>query len=167
MIWSFSFVHDCPVRKRSVVRKSSPWKSFTLVPQEELERTEISKAGSIELDEIEEGNLIPISKADEQDNLVRLLIQEPSVNISEKDIEKACYDWMENSRRFDYAGGMVNGKARLVECMLAPVDLRINGGKKILKGSWTMTIRIIDDELLEELETKGEIKIAGKRAREI
>ena len=165
---SFNFKLDRPVKKRSIVRNENPWKSFTLgttIENEELEKTSISKAGAIELSEVEEENLIPIDKVDEEHRLVRLLIQEPDSETSEKDIEKNCYDWMENSRRFEYAGGMINGRAKLVECMLAPVDFRSNG-KKIKKSSWTMVIRINDDEILEELRS-GVFKIAGKNVQEI
>jgi len=164
MVWSFGLKFDQPVRKRSTVRKSL-WKSFSMIEHPEIEKTSISKAGSIELTEVEETDLIPISKTDAEDRLVRILIQEPSVNVSESDIQKNCYSYMESSKKICHGGEVVNGRARIVENMLAPVDLRING-KRIKKGSWTMALRIYDDELLKDLET-GQFKVAGRSIREI
>ncbi|MBA7495568.1 hypothetical protein ES702_06155 [subsurface metagenome] len=165
MALSFNFKLDRKVRKRSTVRKSNPWKSFTLVPHEEVEKVEIEKAGSIELSEVEVEDLIPISKDDADENLVRILIQQPSDNVSAGDIEKECYSYMESEKRIDYADEAVNGKARIVENMLCRADITVNG-RKIKSGSWCMALRITDPELLEDLKA-GKFQVAGKEAIEI
>lgn len=146
-----------------------PWKSFTLIPKEELEETEIEKAESqdlrIDLTEIEEENLIPISKSDEEHRHVRLLIQEPDSETSEGDIRKDCYDWMEHSQEIHNEGQLVNGKIKVIESMLSPADLVVNG-RKIRKGSWTMLLQVNDDKLLEDLKT-GVFTVDGKNVKEI
>jgi len=161
--WSFSFKFDRPVRKRSTIKKKSPWK-FTMIPHdEELEQTSISK--SLELSEVEETNLIPVDKLDKEHRYIRLLIQQPDSETSEDDIRKDCYDWIENYQEIHMEGQLVNGKIKVIETMLAPKDLRING-KWIRKGSWTMTLLVKDDALLEGFR-RGVFTVAGKSIQEI
>ncbi len=148
MSWSFS------------LKPTSIWKEDSADPEE---RSEIKK--SLELSEIEESNIIPISKQDADDNLLRILIQEPSADVSESEIEKECYDWMEHSQEIQNEGQLVNGKIKIVENMLCRAAIIING-KKIKKGSWICALRINDDELLEDFE-RGEFKISGRSLQEI
>ena len=173
MSWSFCLSPkelDFPVRKRSIRKKNSPWKSFTLVPHhEEIEETEISKAESqdlrIDLTEVGEENIIPISKSDIEHHHVRLLIQQPDAENSEDDIRKDCYDWIEHSQEIHMEGQLVNGKIKVIETMLAPKDLLING-KRIRKGAWTTTLLVKDDALLEGFR-RGVFTVAGRNIQEI
>ena len=154
MSWSFS------------LRPTSIWKENSTDPEE---KTGISKAGSqdlrIDLAEVEEENLIPISKSDEEHRHVRLLIQEPDSETSEDEVRKDCYSWMESSKKIRNAGQIVNGKIKIIESMLAPVDIRVNG-RKIKKGSWTMLLQVNDDKLLEDLRA-GIFTVDGKNVKEI
>lgn len=155
MTWSFSLKPVCV------------WKEDSIRDPEE--KTGISKAGSqdlrIDLTEIEEENLIPISKSDEEHRYIRLLIQQPDSETSEDEIRKDCHDWMEHSQEIHNAGQLVNGKIKVIESMLAPVDIRVNG-RKIKKGSWTMLLQVNDDKLLEDLRA-GVFTVDGKNVKEI
>lgn len=150
MSWSFTLKPVCSLKK------------YSTDPEE---KAEISKAGSIDLTEIEEENLIPISKSDEEHRHIRLLIQQPDSETSEGEVRKDCYSWMEHSQEIHNAGQLVNGKIKIIESMLAPTDIRVNG-RKIKKGSWMMLLQVNDSKLLEDLRA-GIFTMDGKNIKEI
>jgi len=147
MTWSFS------------LRPVSVWKE----DRDPEERSEIKK--SLEISEIEETDLIPISKQDAEDKLIRILILAPSADVSESDIEKECYSWMEHSQQIHNEGELVNGEIKIVENMLCRADIVING-KRIKRGSWCMALRIYDPELMEDFQ-EGALTVSGRSIQEI
>lgn len=151
MSWSFT------------LKPVSIWKEDSIRDPEE--KTEISKAGSIELTQITKENLIPVSLDDEERHYIRLLIQQSDSETSEDEIRKDCYSWMEHSQEIHNAGQLVNGKIKIIESMLSPADIRVNG-RKIKKGSWTMILQVNDDKLLEDLKA-GVFTVDGKNVKEI
>ena len=129
------------------------------------EKAEIEKAGSIDLTEIRKENLLPLSLDDEEHRYIRLLIQQPDSETSEGEVRKDCYSWMEHSQEIHNAGQLVNGKIKIIESMLAPTDIRVNG-RKIKKGAWTMLLQVNDDKLLEDLKA-GVFTVDGRSVKEI
>jgi hypothetical protein len=58
-----------------------------------------------------------------------------------------------------------NRKIALVESFLAPVDFEMNG-RKIIKGTWLITVKVFDDEVWNLVKAKmiNGFSIAGRSA---
>lgn len=72
---------------------------------------------------------------------------------SEEAIAEAAHGYME---RFANMGIMhrelANGKIKILESFLAPVDMTI-GGQKVKRGTWLLVVRVIDDKLWSDVKT--------------
>lgn len=76
--------------------------------------------------------------------------------ISAEEIKQACYKFMED---FGNLGRqhkeLVNGKLKLLENYIAPVDFQTEEGEHVKKGTWLMKERVVDDQLWKAAK-KGE-----------
>ena len=139
MSWSFTLKPEFPVQKSyNPGRRSSIAKSIHV--------------------EVEELIFCPISKEDELERIVRTVILEPNDEMSEDDVRAESYHYMESPRRG-------NGSVRVIESMIAPLDMRINE-KNVKRGSWMMTLKILDNEIWKDFQI-GEFKISGRSIQEI
>lgn len=92
---------------------------------------------------------------------------------SEEDVRKACHAWMEFHGAMDLNHSWKSlGKERVrtLECYLAPVAFSIGEGDaayKIVKGTWMLAIRVIDDELWKGVKSGqlGAYSIGGTAVR--
>lgn len=72
--------------------------------------------------------------------------------ISEAEIRQACHKFMEEYGQLGLQHGeIVNGKLKLLESFIAPVDFEVDG-EKVTKGSWLMAERVVDDGLWEAVK---------------
>ncbi len=74
------------------------------------------------------------------------------------DIRKAAHNWMENHGKSDLEHSWDDlGKSRvgILESYIAPVDFEL-GGYNVVKGTWMLALRIVDDELWTAVKS-GEI----------
>lgn len=96
-----------------------------------------------------------IEKADE--HIVCGIVYEPDTEDSQGDsasaeeIQKACYHFMENVRKFKVMHKGQNAKIKILENYIAPQALTIND-RKIKKGSWIITTRILDMKLWKAIK---------------
>ena len=136
--------------------------SFTLRPTFPLQKSHdegricsIAKSINVEIESLE---FCPISKSDEERRFVRAVILAPDDEMSEADVRGEAYRYMESPRRG-------NGSVRVIENMIVPVDMKVNK-KSVKRGSWMMTLKILDDEIWKDFE-RGEFKISGRSLQEI
>ncbi len=66
--------------------------------------------------------------------------------IGAEEIEKAAWDFMSNVRKITVDHNAPAPKTEVVESYIAPADFSI-GNEKVLKGSWVLSVRILDDAL--------------------
>lgn len=141
MSWSFTLEADFPVQKS----------------YEEGRISSIAKSINVEIESLE---FCPISKSDEEGRIVRAVILSPDDETSEDDVRAACYSYMESKNR-----GQINGEIKILENMLTPADMKING-QELKKSTWIMTLKILDDEMWQAFQT-GFFRIAGESVEEI
>ena len=142
MTWSFS------------LKPVSVWKEDS-AHDPEGRISSIAKSINIEVEEL---IFCPIVKEDEERRFVRAIVLAPNDEMSETDVKAESYRYMESPRRG-------NGSVRVIESMIAPVDMRINE-KNVKRGSWMMTLKILDDEIWKDFE-RGEFIISGRSLQEI
>jgi hypothetical protein len=95
---------------------------------------------------------IPLLKTGEE-RFVLGVVLEPETVDAQKDIYSAA-EVREAAHRFmeEYQNvglmhrQLVNGKVKILESYVAPVDLEIGGGH-VKKGTWVLAVRVEDDEL--------------------
>jgi hypothetical protein len=97
-----------------------------------------------------------ISKEDE--HIVGGIVYEPDIVdgqgdwASEEDIQEAAYYFMENSQQFKVRHkGEPNSLIKILESYIVPAGFRIDG-KLVKKGSWYLTLRILDEEVWREVK---------------
>lgn len=137
MSWSFTLEADFPVQKS----------------YEEGRISSIAKSINVEIESLE---FCPISKSDEEERIVRAVILAPDDETSEDDVRAACYSYMESKN---------NGEIKILENMLTPADMKING-QELKKSTWIMTLKILDDEIWRDFQS-GAFRIAGESVEEI
>lgn len=74
-------------------------------------------------------------------------------------IEQAAHNYLAGINKNRGQGVMHNDFSRqieVVECYVAPVDFELNG-RKVIKGTWMLASRILDDETWEKVK-KGELR---------
>jgi hypothetical protein len=79
--------------------------------------------------------------------------------ISSEAIEKAAHNYLAGLNATKKQGVMhrdFTKKLEVVECYIAPVDFEIEG-RKIMKGTWMLAFRILDDETWEDVK-KGVLR---------
>lgn len=86
-----------------------------------------------------------------------------------EEIRKGCHYWMENGGAIDLMHSweaMGKNDVRILEVYIAPVDFD-NGGEKVLKGSWMLALRIVNDALWQAIKEKklGAYSIGGVAER--
>lgn len=89
---------------------------------------------------------------------------------SAADVRKAAHAWMEEHGNVDLAHSWeptAKDQVRVLESYIAPVDMDING-TKIRKGTWLLALRVLDDEIWQQIKTGGigAYSIGGKAFRE-
>lgn len=76
--------------------------------------------------------------------------------ISKAEIRQACHKFMEDFGNLGLQHAeIVNGKLKLLENFIAPVDFDVEG-EKVKAGSWLMKERVVDDGLWKAVK-KGEL----------
>lgn len=132
---------------------------------EEIPR--VLKAGIIN----KEYRSIGILKQDKEQRLVTGVVMEPDTidtqgdQVSEDEIQKAAHKFLVQSRVM----GLQHKKQApidVVESFIAPNDTEL-GGQQVKKGSWIMTVKVIDDELWKSVKkgTYTGFSIGGYAAR--
>lgn len=71
--------------------------------------------------------------------------------VSPADIEKACHEYMIESRKADVQHNGVEAGAHLIENYIAPVDMEL-AGEQITKGSWVQAWQVTDPVLKAEVD---------------
>ena len=88
---------------------------------------------------------------------------------STKTIRNTAHGWMENYGHIDLHHSwepLSKGDVRILETYLAPVNFNI-GGYDVLKGTWLLALRVLDDEIWKQTESElGAFSIAGTAVRE-
>ncbi len=112
-------------------------------------------------------------KKDEAQRLVTGIVLEPETTDSQKDIysedevRKAALGFMEEFQNMGLMHKkLVNGKVKLVESFIARSAFK-EGGQSVKKGTWLITVRIIDDALWKSVKS-GELtgfSIGGSAVR--
>lgn len=103
---------------------------------------------------------LPIFKRDEdEERFVLGIVLKPEVPDSQKEIysaeeiRKTAHGFMEfhaNMGRQHTAN--VNGRIKILESFLAPVDFEING-RMVKKGTWLLGMRIVDDGIWKDIKS--------------
>jgi DNA adenine methylase len=76
--------------------------------------------------------------------------------ISSEEIRQAAHKFMEDFGNLGLQHKtIVNGKLKLLESFIAPVDFDVDG-ESVKQGTWLMAERVVDDELWTAIR-KGEI----------
>jgi hypothetical protein len=88
---------------------------------------------------------------------------------SYKDIRKAAHRWMEHYGMVDLMhswSALTKDQVRVLESYLMPADVTI-GTEKVVKGSWMLGVRVLDDKLWELIKdgTLGAYSIGGTAVR--
>lgn len=99
---------------------------------------------------------VKILKADDEKKIVYAVVLEPeSLDahediIAEDEIETSAHDYLSKWRIVGH-NHKKKAKAEIVESFIAPIDFTWNG-QAIKKGSWVVAIRIIDDQLWQDVK---------------
>lgn len=85
------------------------------------------------------------------------------------EVRKGCHYWMENGGAIDLMHNweaMGKDDVRILEVYIAPVDFD-NGGEKVLKGSWMLALRVVNDALWTAVKEQklGAYSIGGMAER--
>lgn len=116
--------------------------------------------------------LLPVKK-DAVEHIVYGIVSEPETEdsqgdiISEAEIRKAAYRFMEEAQIFKVNHDGNEVKTSILENFLAPDDFVING-LPVKKGSWILAVRVLNKAVWEDI-TKGALtgySIAGYAQRE-
>lgn len=93
---------------------------------------------------------------EEEKQLIYGIVLEPGTTdsqgdvISTKEIEKAAHYFMEKSRTIGEKH-IKAAEAKVVESYVAPDNFTL-GGQEVLKGSWVMTIKVLDSSLWKDIK---------------
>jgi len=140
--------------------------------------TWLEKAARTEAPKVSKRLDVRLLKADdaavaEDQRYVLGVVLEPDVvdaqqdTYSADDVRKAAFSYMEDHQNVGLMHKtLVNGKAKIVESYLAPVDFAL-GTEKVKKGTWLMGVRVQDDALWEAVKkgTLGGFSIGGDAIR--
>jgi hypothetical protein len=103
-------------------------------------------------------NLLPIDKADDEQQIVFGIALEPGEVDSQNDtirppvIKVAAHNWLAKYQdRGVQHNKIVNSKIEIYESYIAPVNLTI-GGQKVKKGSWLLMYHILDKDLWSDIK---------------
>jgi len=103
-------------------------------------------------EEPETSRHVSLIKTDEERFVYGVVLQ-PETEDSQKDIysaeevRKACHGYLENFGQLGKQHAeIITGKLKILENFIAPCDFVI-GEETVLKGSWVMAIRVVDDDL--------------------
>lgn len=111
--------------------------------------------------------VVPLWKADIEgdvppdDRVVYGVVLQPGVadsqgdTLTAREIEKACWRYMVESRKQDVQHNEQEAPVDVVECFIAPHEMVV-AGHPVLKGSWVMASHIRDDALWAGVQ-KGEL----------
>lgn len=86
---------------------------------------------------------------------------------SAANVRKACYGWMEDYGTLGLQHQIkLAGQVKVLENWIAPDDCVI-GGQQVVKGTWLMGVRVIDDNLWQAVKdgTLTGFSIGGKAQR--
>ncbi|SCC56648.1 Uncharacterized protein BCZB5J_04497 [Bacillus cereus] len=132
----------------SLVTKGANGRQFAIMKSESAKQPNISKQ-------------VPILKTEEEKQLVTGVVYEPDVEdshgdtMTEEEIEKAAYTFMENYQHIDKQHDEIAGKGTVVENWIAKSDMTV-GEQEVKAGTWLMTVRVDDTDTWEEIK-KGEV----------
>jgi uracil-DNA glycosylase family 4 len=106
---------------------------------------------NVQSQKIEKEYFAYIIKADDEQQIATGIVLEPNTidahgdEISADEIEKAAHFFMKNSRTIGDSHKK-KAPADLIESYIAPDDFTLNG-QKIKKGTWMISVKILDDKL--------------------
>ncbi len=86
---------------------------------------------------------------------------------SAAEVRKACYLWMEKYGTLGLQHQIaLSGQVKVLENWIAPDDCVI-GGQQVVKGTWLMGVRVVDDNLWQAVKdgTLTGFSIGGKAQR--
>jgi hypothetical protein len=129
-----------------------------VVESDLIEFVQLERVSEIVKYAFSEGRKIPLLKSSEEERIVYGIVLEPDEIdaqkdiISKEEIKQACHKFMEHYQNLGRQHQeIVNGKLKLLENFLAPVDFEVEG-QKVKEGSWLMKERIVDDELWDSVK---------------
>jgi hypothetical protein len=105
---------------------------------------------------------MPIIKRDAEQRLVTGIVLEPTKEMGQPDsqgdlysaaeVEQAALRFMENYQQLGLQHQEMVGRdcMRIVESWIQPDDTVI-GGQPVVKGTWLMTVRVVDDQLWKDI----------------
>jgi len=114
----------------------------------------------VESSEVTKQYELPILKQDEDQRLVTGIVMEPDEVDTQGDIVKeplilkACHEFMMNSQVIGLQHKKLAKSIKVVENYISPMDMML-GGQEVKKGSWVMTVKILNDSLWEGVK-KGD-----------
>lgn len=125
---------------------------------EEIERG-LQDAAARSLRLVFDANTAKAAEAEQQ--YILGIVLEPEVVDAQGDIysadevKRAAWEYMVNFRNVGLMHrGLVNGKVRLVESYIAPIDMSV-GGSTIKAGTWLMGLHVADDGLWGQVKSGG------------
>ncbi|KPK67240.1 hypothetical protein AMJ82_11005 [candidate division TA06 bacterium SM23_40] len=105
----------------------------------------------------EDRSLVPILCAAPEKQIAYYLVARPGMmdthghQISREEIEKGCYGYM-NSQKLKFEHGQpIDGRARLVENLLIPDDVKTFHGRRVEPGDWIAGIHYPDKALWKQV----------------
>ena len=116
---------------------------------------------------------IPILKTLEERFVLGVVLEPETVDAqqdiySADEVRAAAHRFMEEFQNIGLMHqGLINQQVKLLESYLAPVDFEVDG-ERVLKGTWLLALRIVDDELWGEVKSGGltGLSIGGTARRE-
>ncbi len=127
-----------------------------LADQESVEWVQRSRAEEVIKFAFHEGREIRIFKAkkDSEERTIFGIVLEPDERdsqddtISKEEIKNAAHKFMEDFGNLGLQHQeIVNGRLKLLETFLAPVDFKAENGELVKAGTWLMKERVVDDEM--------------------
>jgi site-specific DNA-adenine methylase len=104
---------------------------------------------------------IPLLKTDEERYVLGIVLEPETVD-AQKDIyaaaeiREAAHTFMEQYQNVGFMHqDLVNGRVKILESYLAPTSFEL-GGAAVRKGTWLLALRVLDDQLWEQIKT-GEL----------
>lgn len=105
---------------------------------------------------------IHIFEKKEDQHIVSGVVYEPDTRdiqndeVSAGDIKKAAYSFMEGKQKFKAYHKGLEIRTNILESYIAPVDFQAENGDRVKKGSWILTVRVLDKNIWQGIKT-GEI----------
>lgn len=142
-------IHDKPHADNALARASGKPEEAQVKAAVYRKYPELKKSEALEIE-------VELWKS-EKTGKVYGVVLEPNLPDSQDDevtteqIEKACHEYMVESRKADTQHNGIVAGAHLIENYIAPMDMELEG-EHITKGSWVQAWQITDPVLKQEVD---------------